>query len=44
LIKASSDKDEDLAQHMKDLNKKKLIKGEWKIIPNIDISEGCDYI
>lgn len=44
MIKASSEKDEDLAQHLKELNKKKLIKGEWKIYPKIDISEGCDYI
>jgi hypothetical protein len=44
LIKAASDKDEDLALHVKELNKKKLIKGDWKIYPKKDITEGCDYI
>lgn len=43
LIKAPYVQDLDLAQHLKELNKKKLVKGEWKIFPKIDISEGCDY-
>lgn len=43
-MKADTDKDEDLALHVKELSKKKLMKGDWKIYPKIDISEGCDYI